>query len=145
MWWHTAAFSHTPHSYSWVLSLKAEAATLSSQPSLLHLPKKKLLSRRRFCDVPDPGVKAFVSGQCHWCGRCTDPSDSATCLGDVPLGTIWKKPWDACRQDKVSVVFACIWVVMQPSIPEPHTALNETICLCSGKNKKGVFWDCHGR
>lgn len=30
---------------------------------LYYICQNKLLSRRRICDVPDPGVKAFVSGQ----------------------------------------------------------------------------------
>lgn len=99
-------------------------------------PPRKLLIRRRYYDVPDFSTWEFVSGQCHQCRRCTDPNGSASCRGVVPLGTIWKKPWGAWRQDNGRVIFAYIWVVMQPCMPKAHMALNEIICIClMSKNK----------
>jgi len=92
VWWQTAAFSHTPQSYLWVLSPGVESVALSQAlPSLLHLPKK-LLSRRRFCDVPDLGVRSLFLVSVTGVGTVRTLGGLPPVLGMFPWGQCGKNP-----------------------------------------------------
>lgn len=99
-------------------------------------PHKKLLIRRGYCDVPDFSPWEFAFAQCHWCRRWADPSGSAIYRGDVPWGQNGKSPEVPGDRAAGKVIFACIWVVMQPWMPKAQMALNEIICMClTSKNE----------